>query len=171
MNGGRLDWLAEIGGATALAVAGGYASLKLMPAFAPIAGAGFLAVGFIAMKAVKPEPRRHVLPEFALDRVEADELLLDVVYDEPLLLDHVFEEEDDALLLEDALPKAEPESRVVRLFAHPPMLTPGQLKDRIDRHLAGGPPTSAALSRISPPQVDASEALYAALDELKRSLR
>jgi hypothetical protein len=117
------------------------------------------------------EPRRHVLPEFALDRVEADELLLDVVYDEPLLLDHVFEEEDDALLLEDALPKAEPESRVVRLFAHPPMLTPGQLKDRIDRHLAGGPPTSAALSRISPPQVDASEALYAALDELKRSLR
>jgi hypothetical protein len=169
MNGGRLDWLAEIGGATALAAAGGYAALKLIPAFAPVAGAGCLAVGLIAIKAVKPEPRRHVLPEFALDRVAADELLLETVYEEPLLLEDLFEEQDDALLLEDALPKAEPESRVVQLFAHPAIPTPGQLKDRIDRHLAGAP--QATLSQVTPPQIDASEALYAALNELKRSLR
>jgi hypothetical protein len=43
------------------------------------------------------------------------------------------------------------------------MPTPGQLKARIDRHLEGGGPAEA-----SP---DASQALYDALAELRRSLR
>ena len=71
------------------------------------------------------------------------------------------------MLLVDALQKAEPDSRVVQLFARQSMPTPGQLKDRIDRHLAGTPRQPLPIV----PAPDASQALYAALNELKRSLR
>jgi hypothetical protein len=174
----RFDWLAELAGAAAIAVAGGYAALRIAPSFAwsapgamtGTAFAGF-AAGLLAMKLVRPAPRQMQIPGFALADADAalslEPLLLDTIYEEPLLLDDIAED-DAALLLVDALRVAEAGSRVVQLFADQPMPTPGQLKDRIDRHLAGAP------RHPSPPKpvpADASQALYAALNELKRSLR
>ncbi len=176
----RFDWLAELAGATAIAVAGGYAALRIAPSFAwsapgamtGTAFAGF-AAGLLAMKLVRSAPRQMRIAAFALADADADAalalepLLLDTIYEEPLLLDDVAED-DAALLLVDALRVAEPGSRVVQLFSHQPMPTPGQLKDRIDRHLAGAPRHP---SPSMPVPADASQALYAALNELKRSLR
>jgi len=67
------------------------------------------------------------------------------------------------LLLDDALPAAEPDSRVVRLFRAPEMPTAGELRTRIDRHLVsrGGAPG---------PATDHSGELFEALESLKRSL-
>ena len=73
------------------------------------------------------------------------------------------------LLLDDQLVEAEASSRVVRLFAAPPLPTPGQLKERIDRHLATG--TMHVVREYEGPAPDASDALYAALSDLRRSLR
>jgi hypothetical protein len=71
------------------------------------------------------------------------------------------------LVLDDILAAIGPESRVVRLFdrkAMPtPPPTPGQLQSRIADHLGDGAP------RFAPS--DASQALSAALAELRRSLR
>jgi hypothetical protein len=68
----------------------------------------------------------------------------------------------DELVLEDILAELGPESRVVRLFDPSAMPTPGQVNARIKRHL--GQETAPN----SPP--DASQALYDALAELRRSL-
>ncbi len=175
----RFDWLAELAGAMALGVAGGFAALKAAPSIAlsppsAMIGASFagFAAGLLAMRLVTPAPRSLPVGEFELANVESsgltEPLLLDTVYEEPLLLED-FAGDDAALLLVDALQTAEPDSRVVRLFAQEPMPTPGQLKDRIDRHLAGAPRHPSP--PMSAPAADASQALYAALNELKRSLR
>jgi hypothetical protein len=68
----------------------------------------------------------------------------------------------DELVLEDILAELGPGSRVVRLFDPAAMPTPSQLNARIERHLGEGSASSA------PP--DASQALYDALAELRRSL-
>jgi hypothetical protein len=183
----RFDWLAELAGAAALALAGGYAALKAAPSFTlpppgAMTGAGFggFAVGLLAMRLVNPTPRRLAIRTFELNEIEGQEdagaLLLDTIYEEPLLLEDVADDPllledvaDDSLLLVDALEAAQPDSRVVRLFAHQPIPTPGELKNRIDRHLAGAP--RQPFPSTPSPAADASQALYAALDELKRSLR
>ena len=67
------------------------------------------------------------------------------------------------LALQDILAELGPNSRVVRLFDPAAMPTPGQLNARIERHL--GEEDSAATAP------DASQALYDALTELRRSLR
>jgi hypothetical protein len=67
----------------------------------------------------------------------------------------------DELLLEDVLPQIARDSRVVQLFDPSAMPTAGQLKERIDRHLERAPPDSP---------VDASQALYDALAELRIEL-
>jgi hypothetical protein len=71
-------------------------------------------------------------------------------------------EAPDELMLEDILAELGPESRVVRLFDPAAMPTPAQLNARIERHLAEESAPTA------PP--DASQALYDALAELRRSL-
>lgn len=184
----RFDWLIELGGASAFGLGCAYAAYKLAPSFglapptaAIASGFGFFLLGMLAMRAAHGGPATHRLADFVIAPVESsellldlpvamDELLLDAPVDEPLLLDTPFVEEgsEDVLLLEDELAKPDPVSRVVQLFASLPMPTPGQLKDRIDRHLAGEPSNSADRP---PPSNHASEALYAALDELRRSLR
>lgn len=168
----RFDWLAELGGASALGLAGGYAALAGSPSLglpAAVAmvstAAGGFVLGLAVMRAVRPEPRSHALPAFALPPIDDEELLLEDVIEEPLLLDRLVE--DCALLLEDRLAQPEPDSRVVQLFATSPMPTPAQLKHRIDRHLAD----SEGVSPIGLPPPDAAQALFAALDDLKRSLR
>jgi hypothetical protein len=79
----------------------------------------------------------------------------------------------EPLVLDDILAEIGSDARVVRLFdrnAMPaPALTPGQLQSRIADHLADGGPLSAP---YNPPATnDASQALSAALAELRRSLR
>jgi hypothetical protein len=71
-------------------------------------------------------------------------------------------EAPDELVLEDILAELGPESRVVRLFDPSAMPTPAQLNARIERHLG------EESAPIAPP--DASQALYDALAELRRSL-
>jgi hypothetical protein len=68
----------------------------------------------------------------------------------------------EELVLEDILAELGPESRVVRLFDPAAMPTPAQVKARIERHLGEESAPTA------PP--DASQALYDALAELRRSL-
>src|SRR4051812_26982389 len=96
----QLDWLAELCGAGALAAAAGYAALKAAPSVslgAPgaMTAAGFigLAFGGLAMRSVKPGPRRLPIAGFTLGDVEPVEplapLLLDRVVAEPLLLDEL----------------------------------------------------------------------------------
>ena len=123
------------------------------------------------------------------DRVEsADELLLTdrvASADELLLTDRLTSADElvltdsdrvnpgaepadqSPLVLDDILAEIGPEARVVRLFdrrAMPvPGPTPGQLQLRIADHLGDGAPPSAPS--------DASQALSAALAELRRSLR
>jgi hypothetical protein len=69
----------------------------------------------------------------------------------------------DELALDDIIAELGSSSRVVRLFDPAAMPTPGQLNDRIERHLAEAGPAAA-------PKDDA-QALYDALAELRRSLR
>jgi hypothetical protein len=176
----RFDWLVEMGGASAFALAAGFAAFKAAPTFgfAPAAamlgsGAGSLAIGLLTMRAAGPDPRVHALPEFIVEPIETPDILeLTQLAEEPLVLDTVYEEasvDDLALLLEDALPQADPDSRVVQLFAVQPLPTPGQLKERIDRHLAVG--SMHVAREFEGPAPDAADALFAALSELKRSLR
>ncbi len=177
----RLDWLAETAGASALALAVGFAGLKAGPSLGAGTVAAVLATGLafglgaLAMRSVPSEPRVHALPAFALVPIEpgelllddpVGELLLDDPVDEPLVLQDVVEE---ALLLDDPLAEAEPGSGVVRLFAASAMPTPGQLRERIERHLATG--TMHVVREYEGPAPDASDALYAALSDLRRSLR
>jgi hypothetical protein len=81
--------------------------------------------------------------------------------------------EEAPLVLDDILAEIGPEARVVRLFdrrAMPaPELTPGQLQSRIADRLGNGAPLSAPFNMAEAP--DASQALSAALAELRRSLR
>jgi len=71
----------------------------------------------------------------------------------------------EELVLDDALLKLQPDSRVVQLFDPARMPTAGELKSRIDRHLNRG--RGAAFDG---PQHDDSQALYDALADLRRSL-
>jgi len=172
---GQLDWLVELMGAAAPAVAAAFAAARLAPVngwpidIAVLAGfCGMFVAAFAAMRAVPAEARKLALPDFD-PMAGPDVLLLDQPLEEldELLLDRpLMEAEVEAvaeLLLEDALPAPQPDSRVVQLFAPGRMPTAGQLRDRIDRHLADGDSGSR--------QSDASDALSQALAELRRSLR
>jgi hypothetical protein len=104
------------------------------------------------------EPQFPV-PIFDLGTIERrgpDELLLTDA-------DRLNPADRDPLVLDDVLAEIGPDSRVVRLFDPAAMPTPGQLKARIDRHL-----DDRGAAEASP---DASQALYDALAELRRSLR
>lgn len=164
-NSGRLDWLVELVGAAVPAAAVAFAAYKLAPGWLLGAAAAALVVAFWAMRGIQPEPRTYALPEFDIlplpdPRLHREEPVID-----ELILDEVHAEHADELLLEDVLPEPPADARVVQLFAVEPMPTAGQLKARIDRHLAGIP--RPALYEIP----DASDALFAALADLRRSLR
>jgi hypothetical protein len=120
-----------------------------------------------------PLPIRVFTPA-ALEFAEQDELLLTEEV-ELLLTDQAELVLTDAdrlktagspggeLVLDDILAQLGPKARVVRLFDPLAMPTPGQLNARIEQHLH---------RESSPPAPgDASDALYQALTELRRSLR
>jgi hypothetical protein len=166
-----------------------------------LAGAGAGALAYLPCSRVLGAGRRSprfVLPDFALcdfefieapkellltDRVaSADELLLTdrlTSADELVLTDSdrvnpgAKPADQGPLVLDDILAEIGPEARVVRLFdrrAMPvPGPTPGQLQLRIADHLGDGAPASTPSNTPAPP--DASQALSAALAELRRSLR
>ena len=69
----------------------------------------------------------------------------------------------DELVLDDILAELGPQSRVVRLFDPSAMPTPAQLTAKIEEHLREPKPELG--------HGDASQALYEALAELRRSLR
>lgn len=177
---GQLDWLVEVLGASAPAVAAAFAAAMLAPAQGwPLSTAMLLGYGgvfvtaFAAMRIVPGEARQLALPDFEPAVVPDEILLLDVRYEalDELLLDQPqfktpFVEESAAvaeLLLDDPLLAPGADSRVVQLFAGDRIPTAGQLKHRIDRHLADGARRGAA--------TDASDVLSQALAELRRSLR
>jgi hypothetical protein len=171
---------ADAGAAVALATAVAYAIL-LTVAPVPAAAAGALAfvTAFNGLRSVRP--RRYVLADFGpipLEAEEPDELILteadrflpqlvlaeaDRVPGELILTDADRLTSEGELVLEDVLAEPAADSRVVRLFDPAAMPTPGQLHDRIDRHLSG-----SGLPAASP---DASQALHQALADLRRSLR
>jgi hypothetical protein len=139
---------AVLGGAAGWAAASGGVALP----GAGLAGAVAFAASYGALRRVSPEAPRFAIADFAPLEMAPGELLLtaDDVHGAP-----------QSLLLDDALAAPDPDSRVVRLFDAAAMPTPGELKARIDRHLAGPP--------AAPP--DASQALFDALADLRRSLR
>jgi hypothetical protein len=138
-------WLFDLGGASALAGATGFAFFKLGPPdFLPFGAAVVVSLAFLAtysvLKRIGNEPAALPLGNFAAAEIE-------------------LEPEPEALLLDDILASMGPDSRVVRLFAPDQMPTAGQLKERIDRHIGGA--TDA----------DAADALHQALAEIRKSLR
>ena len=149
------DLIAELCGGIALGLGAGGAAVLLAPRFGLTiwgVGAGALVVGFalgwLVVRMVPAERPPKSLAPFELVPVEAAEA-------------------DDALLLEDVLPQSAEESRVVRLFAPDGPTTVGELKVRIDQHLG----QRAAETQFPSQPPDASDALHAALDEIRRSLR
>ena len=184
----RIETGAAHGAAALLAGSVGFAAYTVLAAAGiatPIglaaAGAGALAYlpcsrllagrrdrGF-ALSDFAPRPFEFPdLPEELLltDRVEPEELLLTERLgkaDELLLTDA--DRVDSPLLLDDILAEMGPQSRVVRLFDRKAMASPspGELQARIAYHLDDG------AARTAPS--DASQALSAALAELRRSLR
>ncbi len=170
---GRLDWAVELAGASAPALAAAFAAAKFAPVYgwavpiaALVAGGGAFFVAWAVLRMVRPEPRRHRLPAFA-GVVLDDELLLDQPVADILLLDQPLVERAAQsvaeLLLDDPLAAPAADSRVVQLFADGRMPNAGQLKTRIDQHLAD--------SGKSVPAADASDVLSDALAELRRSIR
>lgn len=164
-----LDWL----GASFPAACAGYAAIQLGPLFgapglqtAIGVAATMFVIAFVVMRSVAPAEPSFLMPQI---EVGAGELVLDQAWAEvaneldELLLDRPLVDQRSAelaeLLLEDALGAPDPQSRVAQLFA------PEQLRQRIDRHLANARAVEAA------DPADASDALSAALADLKRSLR
>jgi hypothetical protein len=136
------------------------------------AAAGVAAVaGFLlcsrAMSQARAGATSFSVPIFNvrdLEPFESDELLLtgaDRLPNELVLTDADLLQVEE-LLLDDPLP-ASTDSRVVRLFDRKAMPTPGALQSRVDDHLAQATPRH--------PPSDASQALAAALAELRQSLR
>ncbi|MEQ7873060.1 hypothetical protein ABDK56_03520 [Sphingomonas sp. ASV193] len=90
------------------------------------------------------------------------------------------EAEDDTLLLDDPLPAAPSDSRVVRLFAPETLAVPGELAERIERWLGEARDRGVGEARVvsserrddEPAKAGpASAAFHAALTDLRRSLR
>jgi hypothetical protein len=138
-------WLFDLGGASALAGAAGFAFFKLGPPdLIPFGAAVAASLAFLAtymlLKRIGDEPAALPLSRFAPAEIEV-------------------EPEPEALLLDDILASMGPDSRVVRLFAPDQMPTAGQLKERIDQHIGGVQDSEAA------------DALHQALADIRKALR
>ena len=196
----RIESGAARGASALFAAASGFAAYGLSttggldPQIA-LGAAGAGALAYLPCSRVlglgRTDSRRFALPEFSPCAFEfaepAEELLLTerlAPADELVLTDAdrvtpgelVLTDADrvggsGSLDLDDILAEIGPDSRVVRLFDRKamPATTPGQLQSRIANHLADGAPLSTPSDRAG--ASDASQALSAALAELRRSLR
>jgi hypothetical protein len=181
LEGAAAAWMAGCVGAAVMLVAPAFGIHHPFP-FAAACGA---AAGLIACRGLAAfRGPQHELPQFHLlpiETIEPDlmeepisELLLThamVVHTTELLLTlgqmliNSADETLEPLLLDDVLAELRPNSRVVQLFDPARMPTPGELKSRIDRHIS-----EAGRGAPGSPQPDASQALYDALADLRRSL-
>jgi hypothetical protein len=192
---GRIENGAERGAAALFAAAVAYAVYGLAlavgaeaPAALGAAAAGTLAYWPCSIALAARSGASFALPAFGLRAFgfsePGEELLLTerVAPDELLLTDRlaptgelVLTEADRVgapLVLDDILAELGPDARVVRLFDRTAMTaapTPGQLRSRIAGYLRDEAPLYAPPDGPTP--ADASQALSAALAELRRSLR
>ena len=142
---GNAGWLFDLGGASALAGAAGFALLKLgPPVYLPLGAAVAASVAFLGaysvLRNIGDGPVAMPLSDFAPAEVRV-------------------EPEPEALLLEDILASMDQDSRVVRLLAPDQMPTAGQLQQRIDRHIG------------AERDDDAADALHQALADIRNALR
>ena len=157
---------ADAGAALLFAGAAGFACLSIAGSTrlsAAIALAAFYGC-FKLLRRIEAEPRDFMIANFTAAPMPIEavaELIL--THAQMLKPESATGDLNDELLLDDILAGIAPDSRVVRLFDAAAMPTPGQLRERIDRHLDQGKRPTA------PP--DASQDLYEALAELRRSLR
>jgi hypothetical protein len=150
----RIEKIVDASASLLLAAAVAYALHALLAASVGAAAGGTFAFAlcFAGLRKVAPEPR-----QFELSGVEASTPLDELLAGADRIIAR--EQPTDELILDDVLAEVVPGSQVVRLFDRDSMPTPGEIKARIDRHIAG---------EASP---DASQALFDALAELRRSLR
>lgn len=105
---------------------------------------------------------RRISPAEAFRVPDFEAAAIATIQPEELVLTDADRLNPQELLLDRSLVHIGPGSRVVRLFEPAAMPTPGELKARIDCHLAASPSTA-------PP--DESQALFEALADLRRALR
>jgi hypothetical protein len=178
----RIETSAEGLASALFAAAVGYAVYSLLAPVIPEPGPG-IAAGIAALtaclaswrglKAAARQDPRFAIPIFNVREIDgfytADELLLtdaDRLNDELLLtaadrVDAIERAGSELLELDDILAELGPDARVVRLFDPQAMPTAGEIKSRIDSHIEKGAMAPA----------DDSQALFAALAELRQSLR
>jgi hypothetical protein len=182
----RIEAVIDHGAAALFAAGLGFTSFLLLRKYLPQPGRSTVAVALAALgywivarvlrRIVAKTPKFDV-PQFELPVIDVEgvgELVLTdadrlkhtiaQLTDELLLTDaDRLRPQSDELVLDDILAELGPDSRVVRLFDPVAMPTPGQLSARIEQHLRGTAPPAAP--------ADASQALYEALSDLRRSLR
>lgn len=147
------------------AAAASWSAFVLAPLFdlastpvAALAGLAAFASGLAVMGLATPRKAAFEIRAFRPSELD-DELLLDRPVADPVAA-------LAELLLDDPLPIATPDSRVVQLFPEQPRLSPEELKRRIDLHLDG----RAADGSPRPGTGDAVDALRLALEDLRRTL-
>jgi hypothetical protein len=165
------DRIAELTGAAALACGLGGSAWLLAPVLgfsSAASAAAAAAIGaFIGGGAVRAAPgngARQALPSFDVTPIETLESGPD---------------EEGELLLEDKVATPPGDTQFVRLFVVDNSPTAGQLQARIEAHLRDqssrdpkAAPTPWDGSPAIPPVIpDASDALHAALADIRRSLR
>ena len=155
-----VEWVAPIPLALATGWAGRSLGLTLIEAVA--ASVALLTAGFAAIR-LAGRPSSASPYSFDPAAIEAE----DAVFGELIL-----EAKDELLELTDPLVDAQPDSRVVRLFARQEP-TPGELVERITDFLGEGrqPSQAMAATADAAAPVDASAALHAALANIRSSLR
>ena len=139
----------SLGGATVFAL------VMLLP-LTGLALVGVLVVGGMAVAAAA----LFVLGRVDSGREAAGEGFEPVAFVTPA-------EAADELLLDDPIAPLATDSRVIQLFKPEPLPEPGELVARISDFLDHGRETTVA----DPARHDASEALHAALADIRRSLR
>jgi hypothetical protein len=172
MSGGKAEKIEralDAGAALLFGAAAGFGTVKLLTSLTAAAATGVFAsaAAFAALRRVPVPERGFDVPEFTPENAtfaELDELVLtdaDRWQPQPQL--QAQPDAGDELLLEDIVAELAPNSRVVRLFDPASMPTVGELNAAIEQHLGD------TIGRAAP--ADASQQLYDALAELRRSLR
>lgn len=162
-----VEWAAPIPLAVAAGWAGRALGLSLVEATA--LSVALLTAGFAAIRVTGSSsgtrPFGFEPAPFEAHEADPGELLLEAS-------DELLELTDPLLELTDPLLEPDPDSRVVRLFERQEP-TPGELVDRIVHFLEGGavPSDGQAERHEASNKVDASDALHAALANIRASLR
>lgn len=168
-QGNFWDRVAEAVGGVALGLGAAVTAWLTIPAdlagrMAGVAVVGVIGtmIGWLLVRIAGAKRPEHLLASFAVTAYRAEP---------ELPIDWNAEGADDELLLDEPLPddhdeQPPVESRVVSLFGAAAVPTAGELQQRIDAHLSTG--IAEPLLHVVP---DASDALYEALADLRRSLR